>query len=217
MATNEFIGHDIMKACEWAAHWHREQRRKADDTPYINHPIGVAYILARHVLTTFDPDLNYARLMQAAFLHDAVEDTECTLRDVADRFGDSVASIVNEVTDDKTLRKDRRKRDQIRRVADGSMYAKMIKVADKIHNCRDIVRRVPPGWSVEYAQGYFLWSQKVVEAAHDMAPSSLVDEFYRLLRSEFEIDGHRYLCNPFAKQEDADRFLEDVYYPLCAK
>ena len=90
----------LLKAAHYAAVKHRAQRRKdADATPYINHPLGVAMLLASEGGVT-DVDV-----LMAAVLHDTVEDTDATLDEVERVFGARVAGLVAEVTDDKSLSK----------------------------------------------------------------------------------------------------------------
>src|ERR1044071_7377984 len=104
--------HDILKACDFAARKHVSQRRKnADKDPYINHPIGVAWILINEGHVT-DPVT-----LQAALLHDTVEDTDTTIEEIVAEFGTDVGHVVAEVTDDKSLPKEERKKKQIETVA----------------------------------------------------------------------------------------------------
>merc|ERR1712110_698505 len=92
------IMESVIKAADFAAIKHKHQRRKNKSAvPYINHPIGVAKILTSEVKVT-DPIV-----LQAALLHDTVEDTDTTIEEIGDVFGDKVQSIVAEVTDDKSL------------------------------------------------------------------------------------------------------------------
>ena len=89
----------ILDALGFAAHKHRDQRRKdAGATPYINHPIAVAKLLVECGID--DPVI-----LQAAILHDTIEDTETTREELERQFGDEVAAVVVEVTDDKRLEK----------------------------------------------------------------------------------------------------------------
>jgi len=97
----------ILRAGAFAAEKHRTQRRKDhDQSPYINHPLAVANVLAAHGVT--DPVV-----IQAALLHDTIEDTETTRDELERDFGTRVAEVVMEVTDDKSLPKAERKRLQI--------------------------------------------------------------------------------------------------------
>jgi guanosine-3',5'-bis(diphosphate) 3'-pyrophosphohydrolase len=97
----------LLKALRFAAEKHRDQRRKGtNSSPYINHPIEVAETLARSGVS--DPVI-----LQAAILHDTIEDTETTPEEIEREFGADVRKMVEEVTDDKSLPKAERKRLQI--------------------------------------------------------------------------------------------------------
>ena len=85
----------LLSAIAFAADRHRNQRRKdVDASPYINHPIGLAHLLA----TT--GGISDIVVLQAAVLHDTIEDTETTYEELVEKFGQDVASVVAEVTDD---------------------------------------------------------------------------------------------------------------------
>lgn len=100
--------------------------------------------------------------LQACLLHDTVEDTAVTLEQLRQTFGDEVASIVAEVTDDKSLPKQRRKELQIAHAADASPKAQVVKLADKLYNLRDLQHNAPADWSPQRIQAYFGWSSEVV-------------------------------------------------------
>ncbi|NXH62043.1 MESH1 pyrophosphohydrolase, partial [Rhabdornis inornatus] len=137
----------LLEAVDFAARKHKEQRRlDPEGTPYINHPIVP--------LVPSSP--------QAALLHDTVEDTDTTFSEIEEWFGAEVRRVVEEVTDDKTLPKMERKRLQIERAPDCSRRAKLVKLADKLHNLRDLNRCTPRGWSAERVQEYFRWAARVV-------------------------------------------------------
>ena len=148
----------IVRAAEFAAVKHREQRRKNGDIPYINHPLGVARIL------TEEAGVVDADVLAAAILHDTVEDTETTPDDLRSEFGESVASIVAEVTDDKSLSKVERKKAQIAHAPHLSREACLVKLADKLNNLRDLAVRPPSSWGEQRVRGYFCWASAVVEA-----------------------------------------------------
>src|SRR5258707_640469 len=123
----------LLSALSFSAQKHRHQRRKdLDSSPYINHPIEVARILAEIGKVV---DL---RILIAAVLHDTLEDTETTPSELEELFGQEVRRLVEEVTDDKTLEKSIRKELQVKKVGGLSVGAKMIRIADKICNVRDI-------------------------------------------------------------------------------
>lgn len=148
----------LVAAAAFAAEKHRDQRRKgADASPYINHPIALAYVLAR------ESDIVDVSTIAAALLHDTVEDTDTTAEELRGLFGDEITAIVLEVTDDKSLPKADRKRLQIEHAADLSHRAKLVKLADKICNLRDIRRTPPADWSLERRREYLDWAIRVVD------------------------------------------------------
>ena len=148
----------LLKAARFAADKHRFQRRKGTDaSPYINHPIGVADLLA-DVGGVTDPSA-----LVAALLHDTVEDTGTTPEQVEALFGTEVRDLVKEMTDEKGLPKAERKRLQIEHAPNLSRRAKEIKIADKISNILDITHNPPAKWSSERKREYLEWAGKVVE------------------------------------------------------
>ena len=147
----------LLEAIRFAAEKHRDQRRKdSERSPYINHPIEVVQLLWE-VGGVRDVDV-----LLAAVLHDTIEDTDTHPKEISDRFGDEVLEFVLEVTDDKSLPKQERKRLQITTAAKKSYGAKLIKLADKCCNIRDMVTIPPKDWSLKRRQEYLLWSEKVV-------------------------------------------------------
>ena len=117
---------ELLKALHFAAIKHRDQRRKGQEAaPYINHPIEVAEMLARVGNIT---DLI---VLQSAFLHDTIEDTQTSAEEIEQLFGSEVRAVVLEVTDDKNLPKDVRKRLQIEHAPHLSDRAKLVKIADR--------------------------------------------------------------------------------------
>jgi GTP diphosphokinase / guanosine-3',5'-bis(diphosphate) 3'-diphosphatase len=147
----------LFAALSFAAAQHRDQRRKdREASPYINHPIALAEVLARMGVT--DPVV-----LQAAILHDTIEDTETTPDEIEEHFGTEVRAVVEEVTDDKTLPKATRKRLQLEHAATLSDRAKLIKLADKICNVLDVTHSPPPDWDDERRRPYLDWSAGVVE------------------------------------------------------
>jgi guanosine-3',5'-bis(diphosphate) 3'-pyrophosphohydrolase len=147
----------FIKAVAFAAEKHRNQRRKnADASPYINHPIALTNVLAN------EGGITNKDVLCAAMLHDTIEDTETTEAELRLAFGVKIASIVLEVTDDKSLDKAARKQMQIEHAPHISIEAKMVKLADKISNLRDILSNPPVGWSLERKLAYFEWANAVV-------------------------------------------------------
>jgi guanosine-3',5'-bis(diphosphate) 3'-pyrophosphohydrolase len=156
MNYSENTGH-LLKAFRFSAGKHRNQRRKDSvKSPYINHPIDVAQLLW-DVGGVRDMDV-----LLAAILHDTIEDTNTHPDEIRDSFGEEVLSLVLEVTDDKSLPKSERKRLQIETAPHKTPGAKLIKLADKCSNIRDLLALPPEHWSLERRQEYLLWSEKVV-------------------------------------------------------
>lgn len=147
----------IVRALAFAAAKHRHQRRKdVEASPYINHPIELADVLVN------EGGVHDPLVLCAAILHDTIEDTETTIDEIAAAFGPEVAGVVAEVTDDKSLVKTERKRLQVEHAPHASPAAKLVKLADKICNLRDMLAAPPAGWSAERKRDYFDWAAAVV-------------------------------------------------------
>jgi guanosine-3',5'-bis(diphosphate) 3'-pyrophosphohydrolase len=148
----------ILRAAAFAARKHRDQRRKdAEASPYINHPLELARVLAEVGGVTD------AATLCAALLHDTIEDTATTAEELMREFGPEIAAIVAEVTDNKTLPKAERKRQQIEHAATISDAAKRVKLADKICNLTDVASAPPADWSLERRREYFDWARQVID------------------------------------------------------
>ncbi len=165
----------ILEALQFAALKHRDQRRKdLEASPYINHPIALANILWR------EGGITDADVICAALLHDTVEDTQTTQAELREAFGRKIASVVMEVTDDKSLEKADRKRLQIEHAPHLSREAKLVKLADKISNVRDMLASPPAHWPIRRRREYFDWAKKVVDALRGVHPKleKIFDEAY---------------------------------------
>lgn len=127
---------EVDKAFWYAVRAHRGQKRKDGKVPYITHPTEVAEIVAT---MTSDP-----RVVEAALLHDVVEDTPVKVRDLIRIFGVFVADLVADVTENKRSNLPpeetwmARKKEMVVRVAAASRDVKMISLADKLSNLRSI-------------------------------------------------------------------------------
>ena len=155
----------LLKALSFAADKHRDQRRKdAEASPYINHPIALADVLVN------EGGVTDVEVLAAALLHDTVEDTATTPEELERVFGARVARIVAEVTDDTALPKAERKRLQVEHAASISPEAKLVKLADKICNLRDVAVRPPAQWSLERRREYFEWAKNVVDRLRGVHP-----------------------------------------------
>jgi GTP diphosphokinase / guanosine-3',5'-bis(diphosphate) 3'-diphosphatase len=167
----------ILRAVSFAAHKHRDQRRKDKDaSPYINHPIQLATLLWE------EGGVRDPQVIAAALLHDTLEDTETTWQELRGIFGEKIADVVLEVTDTKWVKKALRKRVQVARARHSSENAKLVKLADKICNLRDIAAHPPAGWPVERKRQYFEWAKEVVDQLRGTHPEleRRFDEVYVL-------------------------------------
>ncbi len=151
------IAKDILQAVHFAADKHRDQRRKGvEASPYVNHPIQVAELIARV------GDVDDVAVLIAAVLHDTVEDTETTFEELEEVFGLQVRDLVAEVSDDKSLPKAERKKLQVEHAAHISDRAKLIKIADKTCNVRDVANSPPEDWDMQRRIAYLDWANRVV-------------------------------------------------------
>ena len=149
----------LTQAYDFACRTHAAQRRKgAGAEPYVNHLAEVAGLVAQ---ATGGADVD---LVVAALLHDVVEDQGVTRAQIVQLFGEDVAALVMEVTDDKGLPKDERKRLQIEHAAHLSARARVLKIADKTSNLRSM-QGSPPPWPESRKRRYYAWSLAVVNNA----------------------------------------------------
>ncbi|OPY85775.1 MAG: Bifunctional (p)ppGpp synthase/hydrolase relA [Smithella sp. PtaU1.Bin162] len=147
----------FLKAIKFSAEKHRRQRRKDQQaSPYINHPIEVA-----DILWTIG-NVNDVIVIVAALLHDTIEDTDATPDELRIHFGEDVLALVLEVSDDKNLPKPERKRRQIEKAPFLSSRARLLKLADKICNIRDITYFPPQNWSWQRKFEYLEWAASVI-------------------------------------------------------
>ena len=148
----------ILKSAHFSAQKHSKQRRKdVDASPYINHPISVALEIVQ-TGGVDDPEI-----LAAALLHDTIEDTETTPAELEGQFGKQVCKYVLEVTDDKSLPKDERKKKQIEHAKKLSKGAALIKLGDKISNVTDVAEHPPATWDIIRRKAYLDWAETVVE------------------------------------------------------
>jgi (p)ppGpp synthase/HD superfamily hydrolase len=170
----------MARALDFAARRHAGQRRKGlNAEPYVNHLTEVALLLAEA------SDGNDPELVMAGLLHDTIEDTETTRGELAAAFGEDVAGLVAEVTDDKSLAKEQRKRIQVQTASSKSGRARMIKIADKIANLHSIAVSPPVGWSGRRKRDYVAWAREVVAACGPTSTrlEKLFDEAARALEA----------------------------------
>ena len=156
---------ELLSALDFAAQRHGTQRRKDPaETPYINHVIEVAAILARNGVTD-------RTALLASILHDTIEDTDTTADELAELFGPEVRDVVLEVTDDKSLPKEVRKELQVEHAPTLSHAARLVKLGDKISNIRYVAHHPPESWSVERRREYLDWTERVINGFRGTAPA----------------------------------------------
>lgn len=169
----------VLKAVDFAVRRHVDQFRKGEDrVPYVSHPICVARVLS-DAIGVDDPEI-----LAAAVLHDVLEDTVATRAEYDDlclelarEFGEQVAEIVEELTDDKWLEKSERKRLQIEHAPEMSISAATVKLADKLCNVRDVSQSPPTHWSIERRMDYIAHAEAVVRRLPSGVPTQAIELF----------------------------------------
>lgn len=155
----------LTEAYAFAADKHRHQRRKdLRASPYINHPIQIVHLL------THEGGVEDIPTLVAAILHDTIEDTETSVEELREIFGGDIASIVQEVTDDKSLPQDVRKRLQIEHASALSHQAKLVKLADLISNVEETLDNESQVWSYDRRMEYIEWANRVVHGLRGISP-----------------------------------------------
>ncbi|CAK0803934.1 unnamed protein product [Prorocentrum cordatum] len=148
----------LLSTMVFAAKKHRRDVRKdPGGTPYIAHPLAVSRILT-------EVGIRDVSVLQVALLHDTLEDTDTTFAELQANFGVEVARAVESLTDDDSLRPATRKLAQLRGVSALPLKAKLVRIADKLHNVWDILRHGIPGWSERRVESYVAWACELVRA-----------------------------------------------------
>ncbi len=164
----------VIDAVAFATDAHSNQRRRDEDaTPYINHPVALVRILS------LEGGVEDADVLCAAALRDHLED--CWGQDgqpsldtgralVGSRFGAQVLAYVEAVIDDKSVEKAERKRRQVEHAAYIPNGAKLVKLADKIANLRDLAQSPPAAWGPARRRAYFDWAAQVADRVRGVHP-----------------------------------------------
>lgn len=161
----------VFRALRFAADKHRTQRRKdATDTPFINHLIDVAEILAGA------GGIDDSVILQAALLHDALEDTDATAAEIEQAFGPQVLRLVEELTEDRSLRRAVRKQQIIDRAPRMSPAARQIKIADMVSNLRSTPMGDSDDWPLRFRREYVDFAEKVFAGCRGVNPK--LDELF---------------------------------------
>ncbi len=162
----------VLRAAAFAADKHRTQKRKGKmERPYVGHCIEVARIIAEI------GEVDDADILAAALLHDTIEDQEIKPEEIRKEFGSVTEEMVLEVTDDKSLDRQERRRLQVVNAPHKSPGAKLIKLADKISNVREIGVDPPTHWDRERRLEYYAWGTEVVNALGAVNPQ--MEELFR--------------------------------------
>jgi len=171
MENTEEYPEMVRKAIDFATEKHQGQYRKnSKKEDYIVHPLEVMHLLK-------DYGVSNENIWMAAVLHDTIEDTSATYEEIKECFGKSVADIVLEVSDDKSLPKLTRKKLQVSKISQKSFGARMIKIGDKLSNTAELLIDPPTGWSSIQIIGYISWSEKICENAMSLGdtPRPLIE------------------------------------------
>lgn len=166
----------LLAALDFAAERHSAQRRKgADAAPYVNHLIEVATLLSTVA------GVNDVEILMAAVLHDVIEDTPTTAKEVSERFGARVCQLVEALSDDKSLPRAQRREVVLQALPSYGADVKVIKLADLTSN----IKHLPSSWSDARKWEYQEWSERAAticsEASEPLA--KLYWERARLSRS----------------------------------
>lgn len=180
---------NILEAVVFAARKHQGQVRKDQGkSPYVTHPLLVAKSIWEI------GEVSEPRTLIAAVLHDTIEDTDTKPLEILDRFGEVILSIVLEVTDDKSLDKIERKRQQVIHAPSLSRPARLIKLADKLINCQDILYSPPEDWTLERRRNYIQWGADVIARIRHTNPPLETAFDAILIEAEEKLD---YAIQPF--------------------
>jgi guanosine-3',5'-bis(diphosphate) 3'-pyrophosphohydrolase len=161
MRGGVFVSPHVRRADSYADKAHTGQYRNgkpgATKVPYIEHPRAVARILHEEAGIT-DPVT-----LQAALLHDTMEDTGVTHANLVAEFGHDVADLVAELTNPADFGPGGKTAWQAAHAKKMSARAAQVKTADKTANLRDLVNS-PPDWPTERRRKYFEDARQVVQA-----------------------------------------------------
>jgi (p)ppGpp synthase/HD superfamily hydrolase len=186
MVLPERRGGDLSRLAEslaWAIDAHGEQRRKGSNVPYHAHLLGVASLVLN--------DGGDEDEAVAAVLHDLVEDTDATVEDVRERFGDRVARIVDACSDAYERPKPEwktRKTAYIERMRTAQPDELRVSLADKLYNASsiewDLRLRGDDLWRVfgSGREGQLWYYRSLADIFLERAPGPMADELDRVLR-----------------------------------
>ena len=185
------MGKLLDKAIVFATKAHEGQLRKGTDIPYILHPLEAASIVA--TMTTDD------EILAGAVLHDVVEDTNTTIEQIRDLFGERVAEFVDFESEDK--RKDLpasitwtiRKHENIRRLRNAPVDALMITLGDELSNVRAIKRdfdalgdEIWQRFNQKDKKEHYWYYQSIADCLDELKNYQVYKEYCELVKNTFE-------------------------------
>lgn len=144
----------------FAAERHGSQKVKGSKIPYIVHLSNVAMEIFMAARKTHGFDLGYA--LQAALLHDIIEDTQTTRAEVEKAFGKDIADAVWALTKDPKLLEDYRLSDSLAKIRKLPREIAAVKLADRITN----LQAPPKGWTKNHIREYLYDSKQILAALH---------------------------------------------------
>lgn len=180
--TNEEMENIIEKAARVAVDAHWNQKRKGDGLPHIIHPVMVALKLVKHNF----PD----QVIAAALVHDVLEDTDYPEQKLKAELGDNVLAIVKAVTNDQSLPWEEKRKKYVESVRHGSVAAKAVAVADKIHNLDSLLiayEEQGPGLWQRFNRGkeQKIWFENaMLKMLKETWRHPLIDEYEYLIKEE---------------------------------
>lgn len=178
----------VLKAIEVATKAHKGQRRKSNDMDYIAHPMSVGMLLKEHRLDNF--------IVSAGILHDVIEDTDYTYKDLEEIFGTEVATMVKDVSEvDKSVSWEERKEQYISHLKNKASHSSMyVCCADKVHNLSNLEEQLSRGvdvWGMfkrgKDKQSWFYTEVYQVLSTRMSVNHPLMKEYNRLLKSIFKV------------------------------
>jgi len=175
------------KAAKFAIEAHQGTERRGKGYPYIIHPMEAASIVAT---MTNDPEM-----LAAAILHDTVEDTDVTIEQIREQFGDRIAELVQHETApaDESLTWRERKTVQIKQLAEASYDGKVVALGDKLSNMRGIAMdyrcKGDATWKLFHAPNGKLdvewYYRSLAKALTELSDTQAYQEYMRLLEETF--------------------------------
>ena len=157
-----------------AIKYHEGQTRKANGRPYSEHLAEVVELLKKTA------NISDEIILAAGWLHDALEDTECSQSDIVNSCGEDVLKLVIALTDDKTKSLSARRESIVRKLQDAPESICILKLADITSN----VGLLPSFWSHEKTTGYLKWMDEVALVCSS-ASASLYERYLAARRQKY--------------------------------